>query len=65
MPSEHAACNQHYDQLNILKIELFIYIIYIICFLLNKSLCTSQANMCNLTFTTGNLFPSHSYIGMT
>ncbi len=28
-----------------------------------KSLCTSQDNWCNMTFTAGNLFSSHSCIG--
>ncbi len=32
---------------------------------LNKSLSTSQANWCNMTFTAGNLVLSHSCIGVT
>ncbi len=35
---------------------------FIFIFIFFKSLC-SQANWCNMTFTAGNLFPSHSCIG--
>ncbi len=32
---------------------------------LNEYASVCQANLCNMAFTTGNLFPSHSWIGVT
>ncbi len=41
----------------------YIYFLIII-FFLNHYAPVSQANWCNVTFTTGNIFPSHSCIGL-
>ncbi len=51
--------NKIFNQFNQIYFSLF-------SFFNKKSLCkVSQANLCNMTFTAGNLFPSYSCIGVT
>ncbi len=55
----------HTNHLAFLKynyISIFHYQLFF-CFLINHYAPVSQANWCNMTFTAGNLFPSHSCIG--
>ncbi len=43
--------------------NFFFFFFFFFLFFLNHYAPVSQANWCNMTFTAGNLFPSHSCIG--
>ncbi len=61
----YLATRWYWFLLNIILFTADIGTFFGFCFTKNHYAPISQANWCNMTFTAGNLFPSHTCIGVT